>query len=252
MIGRELHTCLIRGAMLIVIISLGSIVAFGQITYGSLTGAIKDPKELPVAGASVTVRNLQTNEQFKLTTNGEGVFEMPSVPPGRYLVSVEITGFKKTDVQPVIIENARPAHIDVTLEISGVSEAVAVHGTDAQVDVNVVNPEINTILTKQQLLDLPMIRNPFLIVNTLAGINAPSASGLRGTTTNITQDGINVADHFNRFAFGVNTTVNTDNTSEISISTNTIQATGGFGVAQIRYSLRSSSQAVYPLSVARP
>jgi Carboxypeptidase regulatory-like domain len=252
MIGRELHTCLIRGAMLIVIISLGSIVAFGQITYGSLTGAIKDPKELPVAGASVTVRNLQTNEQFKLTTNGEGVFEMPSVPPGRYLVSVEITGFKKTDVQPVIIETARPAHIDVTLEISGVSEAVAVHGTDAQVDVNVVNPEINTILTKQQLLDLPMIRNPFLIVNTLAGINAPSASGLRGTTTNITQDGINVADHFNRFAFGVNTTVNTDNTSEISISTNTIQATGGFGVAQIRYSLRSSSQAVYPLSVARP
>ena len=234
MIAREIHTGLIRGAMLIVIISLGSIAALGQITYGSLTGAIKDPKDLPVAGASVTVRNLQTNEQFKLTTNGEGVFEMPSVPPGRYLVSVEITGFKKTDVQPVIIETARPAHIDVTLEISGVSEAVAVHGTDAQVDVNVVNPEINTILTKQQLLELPMIRNPFLIVNTLPGINAPSASGLRGTSTNITQDGINVADHFNRFAFGVNTTVNTDNTSEISVSTNTIQATGGFGVAQIR------------------
>ena len=126
-------------------------------------------KTLPVAGASVTVRNLQTNEQFKLTTNGEGVFEMPSVPPGRYLVSVEITGFKKTEIHPVIVETARPAHIDVTLEVSGVSEAVAVHGTDAQVDVNVVNPEINTILTKQQLLDLPMIRNPFLIVNSLPG-----------------------------------------------------------------------------------
>ena len=231
---RTLVDIMIRAAMLTLMVSLGGVVSFGQITYGSLTGAIKDPKDLPVAGASVTVRNLQTNEQFKLTTNGEGVFEMPSVPPGRYLVSVEITGFKKTEIHPVIIETARPAHIDVTLEVSGVSEAVSVHGTDAQVDVNVVNPEINTILTKEQLLDLPMIRNPFLIVNTLAGINAPSASGLRGTSTNITQDGINVADHFNRFAFGVNTTVNTDNTSEISISTNTIQATGGFGVAQIR------------------
>src|SRR5262245_59817333 len=225
---------IVRLAILLIFISMGSVLAFGQITQGSLTGTIKDPSQLPVTGASITIKNLLTNEQFKSTTNSEGVFELPSLPPGRYVVSVEVAGFKKTDVQPVIVETARPAHIDVNLEISSVREEVSVQGNDAQVDVNVVSPEINTILTRQQLLDLPMIRNPFLIVNSLPGINAPSASGLRGTSTNITQDGINVADHFNRFAFGVNTTIITDNTAEISISTNTIGASGGFGVAQIR------------------
>lgn len=235
----------LKTAIFLVLISLGTGVALGQITQGSLTGTIKDPGQLPVPGASITIRNLLTNEQFKSTTNSEGVFELPSLPPGRYVVSVEVAGFKKTDVQPVIVETARPAHIDVNLEISSVREEVSVQGNDAQVDVNVVSPEINTILTRQQLLDLPMIRNPFLIVNSLPGINAPSASGLRGTSTNITQDGINVADHFNRFAFGVNTTIITDNTAEISVSTNTIQATGGFGVAQIRVVTPSGSNQLH-------
>jgi hypothetical protein len=156
------------------------------------------------------------------------------LPPGRYSVTVELQGFKRVEMQPIIVETARPSHIDVKLEVSRLTEEITIKGADAQADVNVANPEINTILTRQQLLALPMVRNPFLIVNSLPGINAPSASGLRGTSTNITQDGINVADHFNRFAFGVNTTVITDNTAEISISTNTIGASGGFGVAQVR------------------
>jgi Carboxypeptidase regulatory-like domain/TonB dependent receptor-like, beta-barrel len=209
-------------------------LASGQATQGSLNGLVKDQQGLPAPGATVTVRNLQTNEQLTSTTNDQGVFELPSLSPGRYSVTVELKGFKKTEVRPVIVETARPSHIDVRLVVSQLTEEVTVKGSDAQSDVNVVSPEINTILTTRQLLDLPMIRNPFLIVNSLPGINAPSPSGLRGSSTNITQDGINVADHFNRFAFGVNTTVITDNTAEISISTNTIGATGGFGVAQIR------------------
>ncbi|MGH9934607.1 MAG: carboxypeptidase regulatory-like domain-containing protein, partial [Blastocatellia bacterium] len=219
---------------LLMVIVLHPALAWGQATQGSLNGLVKDPQNLPAPGASVTARNLQTNEQFTSTTNDQGVFELPSLPPGRYSVIVELKGFKKTEVQPVIVETARPSHIDVNLMVSQVTEEITVKSSEAQADVNVVSPEINTILTTRQLLNLPMIRNPFLIVNSLPGINAPSPSGLRGTSTNITQDGINVADHFNRFAFGVNTTVITDNTAEISISTNTIGATGGFGVAQIR------------------
>jgi len=224
----RLITALIIGTFLF------PLAAWGQTAQGSLTGSIKDPQNLPLAGGSVTIRNIHTNQRFSAVTNESGIFEIPSLPPGQYSVTVESQGFKKAQVEPVIVETARPAHIDLKLEVGQISGEVVIKSSDAQADVNVVSPEINTILSRQELSDLPMIRNPFLIVNSLAGINAPSAVGTRGTSTNITQDGINVADHFNRFAFGVNTAIITDNTAEISISTNTIGSTGGFGVAQIR------------------
>lgn len=224
----------LAAVFILLVIAIGPLIAIGQVTQGSLNGLVKDPQGAAMPGAAVTIRNLQTNEKISAMTNESGVFDVPSLSPGRYAVTIELQGFKRVEMQPIIVETARPSHIDVKLEVSQLTEGVTIKGAEAQADVNVVNPEINTILTRQQLLDLPMVRNPFLIVNSLPGINAPSASGLRGTSTNITQDGINVADHFNRFAFGVNTTVITDNTAEISISTNTIGATGGFGVAQVR------------------
>lgn len=223
-----------RWFMLLALMVFMMAQAAAQATRGSLTGLVKDPNDLPVAGASITIKNLRTNEQLTMQTNESGVFVAPSLAPGQYAVTVEMPGFKKVAVEPVIVETARPAHVDVKLDVSPIAEQIVVTATAAQADINVTTPEINTILTRRQLLNLPMIRNPFLIVNTLPGINAPSASGTRGTSTNITQDGINVADHFNRFAFGVNTTVITENTAEVSISTNTVGADGGFGMTQIR------------------
>jgi hypothetical protein len=219
---------------ILLLLSFSSPAALAQVTYGSLRGVVKDAQGAALSGVSVTIKNLQTNDTLLVKTDGSGTFEAPSLPPGRYSVSIAHTGFKTSEVRPVVVETARPSNIDVKMEVSQVTEAVTVKGSDAQADVNVSSPEVSTVLSRQQLLSLPMVRNPFIIVSSLAGINPPSPSGLRGTSTNITQDGINVADHFNRFAFGVNTTVITDNTAEISISTNTIGATGGFGVSQIR------------------
>jgi len=190
----ELAASRLRAAARLAVISIFfPLIALGQITQGSLSGLVKDPQGAAMPGAAVTIKNLQTNEQISAKTNESGLFELPSLQPGRYAVTAELRGFKRVEARPVIVETARPSHIEVKLEVSQLAEAVTIKGSDAQADVNVVNPEINTVLTTRQLLDLPMIRNPFIIVNSLPGINAPSASGLRGTSTNITQDGINVA-----------------------------------------------------------
>jgi hypothetical protein len=203
-------------------------------TSGTLTGTVKDVQGLGIANVSVAVKSLSTNAPFSTKTNSLGVFEIPLLPPGRYQVVATNPGFQRTEVSPVVVEVARLAHVDLTMKVSDVSESVTVRASEAQADVNVVSAEITNSLSREELLKLPMIRNPFLIVNTLPGINSPATFGTRGTSTNITQDGINVADHFNRFAYGVNTTVITDNTQEISISAGTISSNGGFGVAQVR------------------
>src|SRR5262245_14800578 len=111
---------------LLMVIVLYPALARGQATQGSLNGLVKDPQNLPSPGASITAKNLQTNEQFTSKTNDQGVFELPSLPPGRYSVIVELKGFKKTEIQSVIVETARPSHIDVNLVVSQLTEEITV------------------------------------------------------------------------------------------------------------------------------
>ena len=83
-----------------ILVLLLSAHVFAQVTHGTLRGVVKDPQGAAMPGASVTIRNLQTNDRLSVTTDGTGAFEAPSVPPGRYAVTVALTGFKTTEIQP--------------------------------------------------------------------------------------------------------------------------------------------------------
>ena len=63
-------------------------------TSGEITGLVTDSSGAAVAGASVTVTNKATGATRKVTTNSEGLYSFPSLPPGVYELKVEQTGFK--------------------------------------------------------------------------------------------------------------------------------------------------------------
>lgn len=134
-----------------------------QTTYGSLTGSVKDPKGLAAAGATVVARNLATNARHAVETDAAGAFHLPVLPRGEYEVTAEAPGFKKALASPVIVEVARPANIELKLELASITDQVTVTAQAGQADVNVVSPELNTTLTTKELLGLPMVRNPLLI-----------------------------------------------------------------------------------------
>src|SRR6202790_2890610 len=46
----------------------------------------------PVPGAQLTLRNLQTGQQYTSTANGEGLFRIFPLPPGHYELTVEAAG----------------------------------------------------------------------------------------------------------------------------------------------------------------
>ena len=77
-------------------LALVSVPAFGQITTGSVNGVINDPGGATVAGANVTLRNSETGAERTTTTNEQGEFDFQQVSPGKYSVSVEAKGFKKS------------------------------------------------------------------------------------------------------------------------------------------------------------
>ncbi|HUQ94324.1 MAG TPA: carboxypeptidase-like regulatory domain-containing protein, partial [Bryobacteraceae bacterium] len=67
---------------------------WGQAGRGEITGEVRDPDGLTVSGARVTATETRTNLPFSTVTSTAGGYTLTSVPPGRYLLSVEAQGFR--------------------------------------------------------------------------------------------------------------------------------------------------------------
>lgn len=94
-------------------------------TTAALDGTVRDgsspTKPLPIPGAMLTLRNLQSGQAFATTTSAEGVFRLFPLPPGRYELRAEAPNYAPFVLVDLLLE---PNEI-VTLEISLVSLATA-------------------------------------------------------------------------------------------------------------------------------
>ena len=66
----------------------------GQSPNGTINGLVLDPSNHVITGAEVIAINDVTRLQFTTRTNNEGVYVLPSLPPGPYRVQVSKAGFK--------------------------------------------------------------------------------------------------------------------------------------------------------------
>jgi hypothetical protein len=91
--GKRFRVRLMIGALVFAIIAASVISMYAQQSTGSLGGVIADPQNKGVAGASVTVRNTDTNVEIKVKTNKSGLYNVSGLLPGYYDLVVEVEGF---------------------------------------------------------------------------------------------------------------------------------------------------------------
>jgi hypothetical protein len=215
-------------------------VAFGQASRASLGGLINDQSGAAVSGAKVTAKHVATNEEFQTTADAQGAFILPSLPIGKYSVTIEAAGFKRIEAQDVTLEVGIPAKLNVALEVGQVSDAVTISGT--QEVVNTTSPTLTNVIKTNQIKDLPLpTRNVLDLARLQAGIavsgtntRTASVGGLRGSATFVTQDGVNAMDNFVKTdSFFAVSAPSLDSVAELSITVGTVGSDAGRGVAQV-------------------
>ncbi|HEV2837467.1 MAG TPA: carboxypeptidase-like regulatory domain-containing protein, partial [Pyrinomonadaceae bacterium] len=86
---------------LLVLLTVGlfALPAFGQGgSSGSLAGTVTDPKGAVVAGATVTVKNAATNQEFSTETSSNGAYNIATLTTGVYTATITAKGFKQAVV----------------------------------------------------------------------------------------------------------------------------------------------------------
>src|SRR6516165_4454325 len=128
--------------------------AVAQSPNGTINGLVLDPSNRGIIGAEVIAINDLTRLQFVTRTNDEGVYVLPSLPPGPYRVQVSKSGFK-TIIRPDIVLNVQDAlSINFTLPIGAVLETVTVAGGAPL--LNTENAAVSTVVDRQFAENLPM------------------------------------------------------------------------------------------------
>ena len=221
------------------ILLLANAAVYGQ-TTGSLTGTVTDPGGALVPGATVTLVNTATSAERSAVTGSSGIFDFQALAPGNYTVSVEATGFRRAIARNIIVNVASAASVIIPLEVGSVGEEVTV--VAAQETINTTSPTLTNTISTRQVVDLPLAtRNPLELAGLQSGIavtgtnvRGSSISGLRQTTTNVTQDGINAMDNFVKTSslFAISTP-SLNSTAEMTITSGTVGSDQGRGVGQV-------------------
>jgi len=131
-----------------------ALVSTAYAQNAQITGTVKDASGAIIPGATVTARNVETGLTRTDVTNGQGEYRLPSLPPGRYSVSTELSGFSTETRPDIVLIIEQTAIINFALKPATISETVTVTGESPIVDTT--RSDVSTSVSTQQIQDLPV------------------------------------------------------------------------------------------------
>ncbi len=172
-----------------------------QSTFGSITGMVSDPSGGMVPNAKVWVTNLGTQSVRETTTGTAGVYNVPNLDLGTYLLRVSADGFTTYERTGLRLVSNQVLNINVTLEVGATSSVVQVEGTAPTITTE--TNDLTSTMTSTAVQKLPMVARHagdsgifgYLSLNT-GVLPDGSVQGTRSTAGAIpTIDGIAVMAH---------------------------------------------------------
>ena len=129
-----------------------------------IQGAVQDPSQGALPGATVTLRNDATGVAVVNVTNTEGKYIFDFVEPGSYTIVAELQGFKAAEQRNVRVQQRNSLTVDLTMTVGGVEERVVVEATPVAVQFRSSSSDITL---DQELVDqVPLAgRNPYSLAS---------------------------------------------------------------------------------------
>jgi hypothetical protein len=142
-------------AILLVATMLGSVVASGQVLYGTLTGTVTDKSGAVIPKLTVSLTNQGTGEARTVVTSSVGEYRFGDVLPGTYTVSIARNGnFAAFSENSVVVDVNREVRIDISLSPASVNQTISV--TDTAPTLQTETADVNHQITETQLAQLPI------------------------------------------------------------------------------------------------
>lgn len=233
-----------RGLIALTLVPVLGIAAAG----GSVSGIIKDFTGGVIPGVMLTLTNTALGTQFRTITDNQGLYAFPTLPVGRYELSIEAQGFKTQKKTGLVVDADSALQVNLLLEVAGLNEEVSVTATEelSQVHVETVATQLGEVVSDTKMTTLSLngrsytdllpiqpgvtpittLKPNSVIMAGVTGTIAPSGelnagnmsiSGQRESANGFMVNGSDVQEHMNG---GTAVVPNLDSISEFRVLTN--------------------------------
>lgn len=174
------------------LIAVCGINARAQYEDGSLIGSIHDATGAAVPNATVTVTNVNTANVFKVTSNGSGDYEVPSLRVGVYNIEAAAAGFASAQAKAISIAVGGRQRIDLTLKVGETATTVEV--SDVALQVETETSERGQTISGYQTEALPLVSRNFsdLLALVTGSRQAPTAATTSSISSLVREGAYNV------------------------------------------------------------
>jgi len=127
---------------------------WAQSNRATITGTVTDSSGGVVVGVEVTVTNLDTNVPTKTSSNQDGIYVVPNLPPGKYSVGFRKEGFETLRLPTITLISTQVARLDGQLQLGSVATTIKVTASAPVLDQE--RPSIGTNMQGTVITDLPL------------------------------------------------------------------------------------------------
>jgi hypothetical protein len=159
-----------------------SVLAAAGLLYASVTGSISgtvtDASGAAIAGATVTVTNIDTGISEKQQTNAQGFYSFQNLAVGKYTLVVEQKGFKAYRETGIVLDVNQTLVRDLALQIGTAAETVEVSSSALHVDT--ANTQMGEVIEGKRITDVPLVTRSYTDLLALQPGVISTASGMTG------------------------------------------------------------------------
>jgi hypothetical protein len=170
-----------------VICTLLSAVGAAQGLTGAIIGTVRDAQGGVLPGARIRVSSpALIGGPMSLITDEKGQLRFSTLPPGPYVLDIELEGFDSYHEDDIIIGAGATIERTALLHVAGVAESIVVEGAGSRIEAR--NPGFATRFGPEDLQAIPTRRSSmFDAIRATPGISPTSPSS--GTTTTVSAFG---------------------------------------------------------------
>jgi hypothetical protein len=220
--------------------------ACAQTVAGSISGLVLDSTGAAVPQVTITVTDIERNVVFNSVSNETGFYLVSPIPPGKYKIEAEKSGFRRFVIENFPIATQQKAGLDIRLDVGAVTESITI-SSSAQL-IETTTATLSGVVENKRIIDLPLNgRNVFTLAALTPGvfgwqpasgtggvgegfesIGRFTVNGGRDSSNAIMMDGVPVTVNSNTANMNANTAVPTiEGVEEFRIQTNSYSAEYG-------------------------
>jgi len=200
----KLMLCLFFGLVPVLVFLVFASHLCAQSTFGSIVGVLRDPSGAVVSAAAIAIRDIDANTVRSVTSDGEGLYEILNLKPGRYEITAAKNGFATAKIAEALLEGRQTLRADLKLEIAPIAQTVVVHHSFSL--INTENPVIADSKGFALITQLPLnyrgsTTSPLIATMLVPGVqhdndNYPSLGGGLPAQIEYSVDGVSAHDSF--------------------------------------------------------